>query len=72
MDPSSTRREERIDELEARLTEHDQAILALSDEIYRQQRQIATLETELRLLVERTKVEPQGPSDESTEIPPHY
>jgi SlyX protein len=64
----------RIDELESRLAQQDHAILELSDELYRQQRQIARLETELAQLVERVRSmstpEPApGPDDET---PPHY
>ena len=66
---------ERIDELETRLAQQDQAILELSDELYRQQRQVARLEMELRQLVERMKTmsapEP-GPSPTGDEVPPHY
>lgn len=64
----------RVDELETRLAQQDQTLLELSDEIYRQQRQISRLETELRQLVDRMKTggasEPgSGPADE---VPPHY
>jgi SlyX protein len=73
MEPSSTRAEKRIDELEARLAEQDQSMLELSDELYRQQRQIAKLEIEVQRLAERQKVsEPQAAAADSTEIPPHY
>jgi SlyX protein len=64
----------RIDELEARLAQQDQSLLELSDEIYRQQRQIAQLEMRVRDLTERLKTiaagEPASQSGE--EIPPHY
>jgi SlyX protein len=64
----------RIDELEARLALQDQSILELSDEIYRQQRQVAGLEDRLRLLTERLEsmagsAEARNPADE---VPPHY
>ncbi len=72
MEPSGTRSEQRIDELEARLAEQDRSILELSDEVYRQQRQIAKLETEVQRLAERLKIEPQGAASNTTEIPPHY
>ena len=73
MEPTGTTREERIDELEARLAEHDKSILELSDELYRQQRQIAKLEIAVQRLAEHQKVnEPQTPASDSTEIPPHY
>jgi uncharacterized coiled-coil protein SlyX len=48
-------------------------MLELSDELYRQQRQIAKLEIEVQRLAERQKVsEPQAAAADSTEIPPHY
>ena len=66
--------EARIDELEARLAQQDQAVLELSDELYRQQRQIAQLTQELRALRARFDAlaarEPDvKPADE---LPPHY
>jgi SlyX protein len=72
MESSDTRREERIDELEARVAEQDRSILELSDELYRQQKQVAKLEIEVQRLAERLKAEPQGAISETTEIPPHY
>ena len=72
MDPSATRSEQRIDELEARLAEQDRSILELSDELYRQQRQIAKLEAEVQRLAERLSTQSQGATSSATEIPPHY
>jgi SlyX protein len=64
----------RIDELETRLAQQDQTLLELSDELYREQRQIARLETELRQLVDRMKTvsTPEPGSSPADEIPPHY
>jgi SlyX protein len=64
----------RIDELETRLAQQDQTLLELSDELYRQQRQIARLETELRQLIDRMKtVSAREPaSSAADEVPPHY
>ncbi len=64
----------RIDELETRLAQQDQALLELSDELYRQQRQIARLETELRQLVDRMKTATTADpgSSPADEVPPHY
>jgi uncharacterized coiled-coil protein SlyX len=63
----------RIDELETRVAEQDQSILELSDELYRQQRQIAELEAQLRRLVERVKtLSAPEPAPDPDEIPPHY
>ncbi len=63
----------RIDELESRLAQQDQALLTLSDEVYRQQRQITQLETQLRQLVDRVRTlsAPETPQP-ADEIPPHY
>ena len=64
----------RIDELETRVAEQDQSILELSDELYRQQRQIAELEAQLLRLGERVRTlstQERAP-DPADEIPPHY
>jgi uncharacterized coiled-coil protein SlyX len=64
----------RIDELESRLTQQDHSILELSDEMYRQQQQIAQLEIKVRHLAER--LQRAGPEESAgdavPEIPPHY
>lgn len=65
----------RIDELEVRVAQQDQSILELSDEIYRQQREIAGLELRLRELGERVRAlaEASGPAPGPVdERPPHY
>ena len=64
----------RIDELEIRLAQQDQTLLELSDELYRQQRHIARLETELRQIVDRMKTvsTPERASAPTDEVPPHY
>jgi uncharacterized coiled-coil protein SlyX len=74
MEPRSLDTEARIDELEARLAQQDQSILELSDEIYRQQRQIGQLETHVRNLTERlrTVAAPEPAHDSANETPPHY
>jgi len=66
--------EARIDELEARLAQQDQSLLELSDELYRQQQQIAKLELELRHLAERLKMiaVPEPANEPQDETPPHY
>lgn len=63
----------RIDELESRLAQQDQALLTLSDEVYQQQRQITQLETQLRQLVDRVRTlsAPEAPQP-ADEVPPHY
>lgn len=72
MERSGTRSKQRIDELEARLAEQDRSILDLSDEVYRQQKQIAKLEAEVQRLAERLKTQNQGVASNAPEIPPHY
>ena len=64
----------RIDELETRLAQQDQTLLELSDELYRQQRQIARLEAELRQIAGRmqTVSTPEPGSSPADEVPPHY
>jgi len=64
----------RIDELESRLAQQDQALIELGDELYRQQRHIARLETQLRQLVDRmqTVSTPEGVAGPADEVPPHY
>ena len=74
-DPQASTDSARIDELEARLAQQDHSILELSDEIYRQQREIAQLELKLREIGNRVKAladstgTAQGTQDER---PPHY
>jgi uncharacterized coiled-coil protein SlyX len=64
----------RIDELEARLALQDQSLLELSDEVYLQQRRIAELERQLKLLTDRmtTLAERAPAATEADERPPHY
>lgn len=64
----------RIDELESRLALQDHSLLELSDEVYRQQRRIAELERQLKLLTDRmTAIAERTPAPaESDERPPHY
>jgi SlyX protein len=72
--PADTSTVKRIDDLEARLAQQDQSILELSDEMYRQQQQIAHLELELRHQAERLKAVaiPEPASEPQDETPPHY
>jgi SlyX protein len=64
----------RIDELETRLALQDQSIQQLSDELYRQQQQIAQLELTVRGVVERLAevARPEPAAGPRGEIPPHY
>jgi len=66
--------EARIDELEARLAQQDQSVLELSNELYRQQRQIAQLTEELRALRGRfdSLAARESDPDPADEVPPHY
>ena len=64
----------RIEELEMRLAHQEKAVTELGDELYRQQRQIARLETALRLLaarLERAELE-HAAGNPVDEVPPHY
>ena len=67
-------KEVRIDELETRLAHQDHSIEKMSDEIYRQQKQILQLEEKVRWLVERLELiaPPQSSNAEPNEPPPHY
>jgi SlyX protein len=67
-------KELRINELEAQLAHQDNSIEKMSDEIYRQQKQISRLEEKVRWLVERLELvtSPQSSNDQSDEVPPHY
>jgi SlyX protein len=73
MNRPSTDNEARIDELESRLAQQDQSILELSDELYRQQQQIAQLEMQVRQLSARlTEATPPDSGNPADEVPPHY
>jgi len=74
MDKTDISAEARIDELEARLAQQDHSFIELSDEVYRQQRQIAELELKLRRMSERLNeiALPQPAADPADEVPPHY
>jgi SlyX protein len=71
---SEARLEARIVELESRFAEQDQTMLELSDELYRQQRQIAALLAQLEQVTGRLDAlatrTPAG--DAGHEVPPHY
>lgn len=66
--------EERFINLEARISHQDQSINELSDEVYRQKRQLEQLEATCHSLLDRvrTLTEPEGNEDHGTEQPPHY
>lgn len=66
--------EERFINLESRITHQDQSIHELSDEIYRQRKQLEQLEATCERLLERirTLIEPTGNEDHGSEQPPHY
>jgi len=74
MDNDITNLALRVDELEARLAQQDQASLDLSDELYRQQRQISNLEAQIRHLSDRLKETelPRQATEPADEVPPHY
>jgi SlyX protein len=64
----------RLDDLEAQLAQQDQTLAELGAEVFRQQRDIARLEDQLRVLTERLKAfAAREPSrDPLEERPPHY
>ena len=71
--PNPDDRDARITERESRVAQQDHSLLELSDEVYRQQRQIAALEEQLKLL--RTRFESaarEAKPDSGDELPPHY
>jgi len=74
MTPTEPGKDARIDELEVRIAHQDQAMHELGDELYRQQRQIARLESVVRQLAARLDSaalpEPEVPP--ADEVPPHY
>lgn len=74
MSTSSTDAESRLAALEERLAHQDHAMLELSNEVYRQQQQIADLELHLRRLRDRLDPLEQAASAGAPghEIPPHY
>jgi SlyX protein len=67
-------KELKLNELETRIAHQDHSIEKMSDEIYRQQKQIVQLEDKVSWLVERLElVAPSKSSnDEPDEAPPHY
>lgn len=61
----------RFRDLEARIAEQEKAISELSDELYRQQRHVALLDTQVRHLVERIKTLTAEPAPSpQDEMPP--
>jgi uncharacterized coiled-coil protein SlyX len=74
MTQSNTDTDARIDELEMRLAQQDHSVLELGEEVYRQQQQIAHLQSLVRQLADRLRpletAQPAG--DPTDEVPPHY
>ena len=63
----------RFGDLEARIAEQEKAIAELSGELYRQQRHVAQLDTQVRHLVERIRALTAEPAPSAQdETPPHY
>ena len=67
-------KEFKLNELETRIAHQDHSIEKMSDEIYRQQKQIVQLEEKVRRLVDRLELiaSPQSSNNEPDEAPPHY
>ena len=74
MTPGNTGIDARIDELEVRLAHQDQTVLELGNEVYRQQRQIAQLESMVRQLAAQLGSAESNPAADRAvdEVPPHY
>jgi len=74
MTQSNTGTDARIDDLEVRLAQQDHSVLELGKEVYRQQQQIARLESMVRQLADRLRpIESAQPADDPPdEVPPHY
>jgi uncharacterized coiled-coil protein SlyX len=72
-DPSPDQ-DARIEELQSRLALADNSILELSNEVYRQQQQLAQLESQLSQLTDHLKQLDTAPpaKDAGDDIPPHY
>jgi SlyX protein len=74
MTQSDTGTDARLVELEARVAHQDHAVLELGNEVYRQQQQIARLESIVGQLADR--LSSTGPAEPAAqpadEIPPHY
>jgi SlyX protein len=72
--PSPDDRDARITELESRVAQQDYSLLELSDEVYRQQRQIAALEAQLEALRARFEAltAREAAPDPGDDRPPHY
>lgn len=66
--------EERLTNLEAKIAHQEQSILELSEEIYRQQKQLARLEQTCQTLLDQARAisESRGPANPGPEQPPHY
>lgn len=66
--------ENRLIDLESRVAHQDQAILEMSEEIFRQQQQLALLEGRWRSLLERVDSLSATPGTDAgpDEVPPHY
>ena len=74
MTPTDTGTEARIDELEVRLAQQDQAVHELGNEVYRQQRLIAQLQSSVQQLAARLGLAEgdQAADPPVEEVPPHY
>jgi SlyX protein len=66
--------EERLIELETRIAHQDHSLAQLSDEIFRQKKQLDELEAMCKYLADRIRTmnEPAASGDPGTEQPPHY
>lgn len=65
--------DERLEKIETKLSLSEDMLESLSDTVYRQQRQIEQLQSEIITLREQVRAaQPNEPRNLNDEIPPHY
>ena len=69
---SSSSLQNRIDELETRLTFQDDIVASLNDALAQQQRSIMQLERSIEKLMEQIEESGYPSTDAAEEPPPHY
>ena len=71
--PEQTIVDERLEKIETKLSLSEDMLESLSDTVYRQQRQIEQLQSEIITLREQVRAaQPNEPRNLNDEIPPHY
>jgi len=64
--------EDRLTDLEIRVTHHEQTIDELNKTVFEQWQIIEVLTKELHMLKQRFKTMTQNPIDDAPYVPPHY